>query len=83
MIHATTVTADIHNVVTLCTLKSHVRSEHNATVTADYLTPQSAVVVVRSGHTNFPPSDQIRKQINLKPNLKDFEDTDRSWFVGN
>ena len=82
MIHATTVTADIHNVVTLCTLKSHVRSEHNATVTADYRA-QSAVVVVRSGHTNFPPSDQIRKQINLKPNLKDFKDTDRSRFVGN
>ena len=39
MIHATTVTADIHNVVTLCTLKSHVRSEHNATVTSDYLAP--------------------------------------------
>ena len=56
------VTADHRNVVTVCTVSStlrrHVRSEHNATVTADYRA-QSAVVLVRSGQTNFPPPDQI------------------------
>ena len=39
------------------------------------ISAQSAVAVVGPGQTNFPPSDQIRKQINLKPNLKDVEDT--------
>lgn len=54
--------SDHRNVVTVCTVSStlrrHVRSEHNATVTADYRA-QSAVVLVRSGQTNFPPPDQI------------------------
>ena len=91
-----TVTADYHNVVTLCIVSSNWRNNCDSWYSQCGNTlhteesrkkrtqrdcdgwlsrPQSAVAVVRSGQTNFPPSDQIRKQINSQPNLKDGKDT--------